>query len=91
MRNIVRQGTAIAEADLAYSVHLEISGLQSARPYWYRFRSGDAVSRVGRAATSPQPGSPVDKLRFGFVSARTTKPVIFPRTGILPTKIQISL
>jgi alkaline phosphatase D len=68
MRNLVRQGTATAEADLAYSVHLEIAGLQSARPYWYRFRHGDALSRVGRAATSPQPGSPVDRLRFGFVS-----------------------
>jgi alkaline phosphatase D len=68
MRNLVRQGTTIAEADLAYSVHLEIAGLQSARTYWYRFRHGDALSRVGRAVSSPQPGSPVDHLRFGFVS-----------------------
>lgn len=68
MRTVVRQGMVTADSDLAFSVHLEISGLQPARPYWYRFRSGDAVSRIGRAVTAPELGSPVDALRFGFVS-----------------------
>ena len=68
MRDIVRQGTTTADSDLGFSVHLEVSGLQPARPYWYRFRTGDAVSRIGRAVTAPAPGDSVDALRFGFVS-----------------------
>jgi alkaline phosphatase D len=68
MRDVVRRGTATAEQAYAYSVHLDVSGLQPGRPYWYRFTSGDASSRVGRAATLPARGSPLDTLRFGFVS-----------------------
>jgi alkaline phosphatase D len=52
----------------AHSVHLDVAGLQPGRPYWYRFISGDATSRIGRAVTLPAPGSPLDRLRFGFVS-----------------------
>jgi alkaline phosphatase D len=68
MRNIVRQGTATAEADFAYSTHLEVSDLQSARPYWCRFRSGDAATRIGRAVTTPDPGSSLDGFRFAYAS-----------------------
>src|ERR1700688_4582697 len=68
MRNVVRQGNANAESGFAHSVHVEVSGLQPGRPYWYRFMSGDAVSRVGRANTAPSPGSAVERIRFGFVS-----------------------
>lgn len=68
MRDIVRRGQAIAEQAFAYSVHLDVRGLQPGRPYWYRFLSGDASSRIGRAATLPAPGAALDRLRFGFVS-----------------------
>jgi len=68
MAEIVRSGEATAEAKFAHSVHLDVAGLQSGRPYWYRFKSGDAVSPVGRAITLPAPGASPDKLRFGFVS-----------------------
>jgi alkaline phosphatase D len=68
MANVVRRGEATAEAKFAHSVHLDVSGLQSARPYWYRFKSGDATSPVGRAITLPAPGASLDKMRFGFVS-----------------------
>ncbi len=68
MREVVQRGEATAEQTFAYSVHLDVAGLQSGRPYWYRFTSGDAVSRIGRAATLPAPGVALDKLRFGFVS-----------------------
>ncbi len=68
MREIVRRGTAVAEAAYAHSVHLEIHGLTPGRPYWYRFMSGTASSRVGKAATLPAPGARVDNLRFAFVS-----------------------
>jgi alkaline phosphatase D len=68
MRNVLRRGTALAEPRLAWSVHVEISGLAPARPYWYRFAAGSAESRIGRAMTAPRPGAPLEHLRFGFVS-----------------------
>jgi alkaline phosphatase D len=68
MQQIVRRGEATAEAAFAHSVHLDIRGLEAGRPYWYRFTSGDAASRIGRAATLPAPGAAPDRLRFGFVS-----------------------
>jgi alkaline phosphatase D len=68
MRVVVRRGEVAAEQAFAYSVHLDVRGLQPSRPYWYRFMSGDASSRIGRAATLPAPGAALDRLRFGFVS-----------------------
>lgn len=68
MRKIVRRGEAIADGQLAYSVHLEVIGLRPARPYWYRFSCRDAESRVGRAMTLPGPNDGIDALRLGFVS-----------------------
>jgi alkaline phosphatase D len=68
MKTIVRRGEATAEQAFAYSVHLDVAGLQPGRPYWYRFLSGDATSAVGRAVTLPAPGASLDQLRFGYVS-----------------------
>src|ERR1700689_520709 len=68
MNNVVRHGEAAAEQQFAYSVHLDVAGMQPGRPYWYRFKSGDAVSPIGRAITLPAPGAALDKMRFGFVS-----------------------
>ena len=41
MRNVLAQGTAMAEADWAHSVHVEVQGLPPDRHYWYRFMAGD--------------------------------------------------
>jgi len=68
MANIVRRGEATAERAFGYSVHLDVTGLQPGWQYWYRFKSGDAVSPVGRAVTLPAPGTSLERLRFGFVS-----------------------
>jgi alkaline phosphatase D len=68
LTKIVRRGSAIAEQAFAYSVHLDVAGLEPGRSYCYRFLSGDAVSPTGRAMTLPAPGSAPAKLRFGFVS-----------------------
>jgi len=70
MRNIVAGGTAMAEAAWAHSVHIEVRGLQPARPYWYRFMAGDAVSAVGRTRTAPRAGAQPDRLRFAFASCQ---------------------
>jgi alkaline phosphatase D len=68
LTKIVRRGSAIAEQAFAYSVHLDVAGLEPGRSYCYRFLSGDAVSPTGHAMTLPAPGSAPAKLRFGFVS-----------------------
>jgi alkaline phosphatase D len=68
MRNIVRTGAALADPAFGYSVHAEIAGLMAGRFYFYRFRSGAAASRIGRAMTSVPSGMPLDRLRLGFVS-----------------------
>ncbi len=68
MGTIVQSGPAVAEAAFAHSVHLEVRGLPSDRPYWYRFTSGAARSRIGHAWTASPPGHPLRELRFGFVS-----------------------
>src|SRR5204863_7251303 len=42
MRDVARSGTYSATSDLAHSVHVEVSGLEPDRVYWYRFRAGGA-------------------------------------------------
>jgi alkaline phosphatase D len=68
MRDIVRRGTATAERAYAHSVHADVRGLPPGRSYWYRFISGDAASPVGRAMTPVAAGTPLARMRFGFVS-----------------------
>lgn len=50
---VVRRGTEQAVRQFAHSVHVEVSGLQPGREYFYRFRAGGHVSRTGRTRTTP--------------------------------------
>ena len=68
MRDVVRRGVALATPQLGHSVHVEAEGLQPDRPYFYRFRAGDAETRVARARTLPRADAAVDRLRFAFAS-----------------------
>lgn len=70
MRKIVSQGVALATPQLGHSVHVELSGLQPDRWYWYRFTAGSAVSRVGRTRTMPGSSALPDRLRFAFASCQ---------------------
>ena len=54
---VVRTGTATAVRASAHSVHVEVTGLQPGREYWYRFRAAGFLSPVGRARTAPAPGT----------------------------------
>ncbi|POP71030.1 alkaline phosphatase D family protein [Pseudomonas syringae] len=67
MVHVVRTGQATAHPRLAHSVHVEVSGLQPGRPYWYQFESLGAQSAVGQACTAPLASAMVSA-RFGFVS-----------------------
>ncbi len=68
-RRIVARGTEIAAPEWAHSVHAEVTGLEPARGYFYRFHAGGAASPVGRTRTVPAPGH-ADRLRFAFASCQ---------------------
>jgi alkaline phosphatase D len=61
---IAARGTALARPELGFAVHVEVGGLQPARPYWYRFRVGREASPVGRTRTAPAAGAAPQRLRF---------------------------
>lgn len=69
-RNIVRTGTATATPELGHSVHVEVTDLEPAHWYWYRFTAGDAVSPAGRTRTAPAPDVALERLRFAFASCQ---------------------
>ena len=66
----VQSGQATAIQELAYSVHVEVAGLQPDRWYFYRFMVGDAVSPVGRTRTFPAPDAAVSRLRVSYASCQ---------------------
>jgi alkaline phosphatase D len=70
MGQVVASGTAYATPEWAHSVHVEATGLEPARWYWYRFTAGDAASPVGRTRTAPGATAKPDKLRFAFASCQ---------------------
>ena len=53
---VVSRCAALARAQYAHSVHVDLQGLAPDREYWYRFRVGSHVSPVGRTRTSPAGG-----------------------------------
>jgi alkaline phosphatase D len=67
MRAVVQHGTTYATPDWAHSVHVEPSGLDPGRAYWYRFESGGERSPIGRTRTAPTYGAPLERLKLGLV------------------------
>lgn len=63
-KTIVQTGTSMAMPELAHAVHVEVTGMQPNRPYWYRFMVAGYHSRVGCSRTLPLPGAPLDRVRF---------------------------
>ncbi|MGI9498983.1 MAG: alkaline phosphatase D family protein [Geminicoccaceae bacterium] len=63
-RTIEKAGIALARPELGHAIHVELSGLSSARDYWYRFFVADAVSPIGRTKTAPAPFDRTGRLRF---------------------------
>ncbi|HYF44569.1 MAG TPA: alkaline phosphatase D family protein, partial [Acidimicrobiales bacterium] len=66
--SIVGEGTAVAMADAAHTVHVDATGLQPGAEFFYRFMVGDDESPVGRAITMPGPGTVPDRFLLGQVS-----------------------
>ncbi len=70
LKNVVASGTAYAAPEWAHSVHVEVSGLQPGREYWYRFAAGDVVSPPGRTHTAPALAARPGVLRFALASCQ---------------------
>lgn len=69
-RRIAARGMANAAPELAHSVHVDVTGLQPDRWYWYRFMLGDAVSPVGRTRTAPAPDAVPARLKLAVASCQ---------------------
>ncbi|GHJ46093.1 alkaline phosphatase D [Catellatospora sp. TT07R-123] len=65
---LAASGTAWAEPSWAHSVHVELSGLEPGREYFYRFRLGGWYSPTGRTRTAPRPAEQPALLSFAFMS-----------------------
>jgi alkaline phosphatase D len=70
MTGVVQRGRAYAAPEWAHAVHVEVTGLEPGRWYWYRFRAGNAASPIGRTRTAPAPQTVPDRLRFAFASCQ---------------------
>jgi alkaline phosphatase D len=70
LRRVVRKGSALALPELGHAVHVELSGLEPGRPYWYRFECGGEESPVGRTRTAPAADRPLARVRFAYVSCQ---------------------
>lgn len=69
-REPLRTGWVLTRPELAHSAHVELSGLEPGRSYWYRFTLGSWVSPIGRAATLPAADSMPSRLRVAFASCQ---------------------
>jgi alkaline phosphatase D len=69
--DVVASGDVVAEPALAHSVHVDASGLEPDRWYWYRFSVGSSLSPLGRTRTAPPAGGDVDRLRFAMASCQS--------------------
>ena len=70
MLQVVQQGTAEAVPEWGHSVHVEVSGLEPGRWYWYQFRAGSEESPRGRTRTAEGAGASLQKLRFAVASCQ---------------------
>ena len=64
-----RSGRYTAAPELGFSVHVDVTGLQPGRPYFYRFTVPGGPSPVGRLQTAPSPDEAMP-LRLAFASCQ---------------------
>ncbi|SDE55712.1 alkaline phosphatase D family protein [Glycomyces harbinensis] len=67
-RRRVASGWKETAAEIGYSVHVEVDGLEPGREYFYRFKTGKWTSPVGRTVTAPSRRSMPSELRMAFAS-----------------------
>lgn len=70
MRHDVARGIAVARAELAHSVHVEVRGLRPGRDYFYQFYVRGEESAVGHFRTAPAAQEWLREMRFAFVTCQ---------------------
>ena len=72
LRDVVAAGAATASAadDWTVKVRVRDRALRPSTTYWYRFGALGAGSRTGRFMTLPDPATPLERLRLGYVSCQ---------------------
>jgi alkaline phosphatase D len=78
---VAAQGEEWARPELAHAVHAEPGGLLPGRPYFYRFRCGDWLSRTGRTRTAPATGALPARLRFVNAGCQNYQQGLFTAWG----------
>ncbi|HEY0640331.1 MAG TPA: alkaline phosphatase D family protein [Pseudonocardiaceae bacterium] len=68
--SVVASGTVTARAAEAHSVHVEPTGLQPGREYFYRFRADGHLSPAGRTRTAPAAGTSPASMRIAAASCQ---------------------
>lgn len=66
MSDVVAMGSTTTDANRDFTVKVDVTGLDPATTYYYRFSGEGTMSRVGRTRTAPTGG--VDRLRFAVMS-----------------------
>lgn len=88
LTNVVSQGTVTAVDTSDYTVKVDVSGLQPATWYYYRFEQNGRYSLVGRTRTTPT-GNGVDSLRFAVVSCSNYSDGYFNAYGAISLRNDI--
>jgi len=70
LKKPVSSGKVTATSALGFSIHIEAQNLEPDRWYYYRFRSGDATSPIGKTRTLPLPDADPKALRFAVTSCQ---------------------
>ena len=81
MRQVVRRGTAEARPEEGHSIHVVADGLEAGRPYWYRFTTQQAQSRIGRTRTLPAPGTKPARFRLAVAGCQRIEQGYFTGWG----------
>ena len=70
MRHVVARGIALAPAELAHSVHVEVDGLLPGRDYFYQFDVRREESAIGHFRTAPGAHELAREVRFAFATCQ---------------------
>ena len=67
---VVDTQSLVTDGDVAHSIHALTTGLEPDTWYWYRFKSGEWSSPVGRSRTTPAAGDSPGQLVVGSASCQ---------------------
>ncbi len=70
MKTVVASGADLLTPAWAHAMHVDVTGLEPDRWYWYRFTAGNAESPIGRTRTAPATREAAPRLKFAFASCQ---------------------